>query len=136
MRSRIVIAAAAAVLVSGSSPIEAQQRIEREFLFGPFRERVQREQFDEREERDGAGMMLCSAFIANDWRDTIPVPDTWRPRDCFDFAREIGASEYSLGCVFERGRMRVSFGEPGSVHVRDDGSLPEPNCGWSFRRQR
>jgi hypothetical protein len=136
MRSRIVCAAAAAMLFTAILPTEAQQRIEREYLFGPFPERIQREQFEQDDERGDAGMMVCSAFTANDWRDTLPVPDTWRPRDCFDFARMIGASEYSLGCVFERGRMRVSFGEPGSVHVRNDGSLPEPNCGWSFRRQR
>lgn len=135
MRAPMIVTTAAALLFSLSLPTEAQQRFEGEFLFGPFQERVQRDRSD-RGDRPNKGMMVCSAFVSNDWRDTIPVPDTWRPRDCLDFARGIGASGYSLGCLFESGRVRVTLGAPGSVNARVDGSLPEPNCGWSLRRQR
>lgn len=136
MRARTVVALTAALLISDGGPTEAQQRFEREFRLGPFLERNQQDRSDGQEDHRDEGMMVCSAYVADIWRDTIPVPDSWRPRDCFEFARIIGAAQYNLGCIFESGRVRFSLGQPGSVQARESGSLPEQNCGWRSRRQR
>jgi hypothetical protein len=89
--------------------------------------------FDERYYReneppeDVAGTTkLCSVFVPHGWRDTIPVPGTWRWSDCRDFADMVGASEVHLMCMFTDGSPKISAGSPTE--------LPEPNCGWGRRR--
>jgi hypothetical protein len=93
---------------------------------------LRRWQFDERYYRDEppefveGTTKLCSVYVPNDWRDTIPVPASWRWSDCRDYAIAIGATHVHLICLFERGSPKMSMGGPGDA--------PNPNCGWGRRR--
>jgi hypothetical protein len=96
--------------------------------------RRQQWNFDERYYREGEapeeekqGIKLCSVYAPNNWRDTIPVPATWRWSDCRDYAVTMGATHVHLVCIFADGHPMISVGGPGE--------LPEPNCGWGRRRR-
>ena len=88
--------------------------------------------FDERYYRDEPpevvpdSTKLCSVYVPQNWRDTIPVPASWRWSDCRDYAARVGATHVHLICLFERGNRKISIGGPGD--------LPEPDCGWGRRR--
>lgn len=70
---------------------------------------------------------LCSAIRPDDWRTDLPVPNSWTPEDCANFAYVVGAGTHTLGCIF-----RVPTGNPGSRFRLGAGgnAVPNPNCGW------
>jgi hypothetical protein len=115
---RLISASAAVVLVTTAV---AQPRDPRGW---DFDERYYRE--DEPPEIVPDTVKLCSVYVPGNWRDTIPVPASWRWSDCRDYAVTVGATHLHLICLFERGNRKISMGGP-----RD---LPEPNCGWGRRR--
>jgi hypothetical protein len=64
---------------------------------------------------------LCSAVVPGTFRDSIPVPSTWRAIDCRNFASSVGANIYQLGCIYAQG----------AYWGRLNGTPPEANaCGW------
>lgn len=63
---------------------------------------------------------VCSGYVVSNFRDTISVPSGWSAGSCQSWAKDIGATEYQLGCVFNKS---YSWGIPG-------GGTPSPNCGW------
>jgi hypothetical protein len=69
------------------------------------------------------GTKICSVTVVNNWRDTILVPDSWEFEDCIDFARSVGAISAQVGCIFQTGYPKFSFGSP-------DGRPPNRNCRW------
>jgi hypothetical protein len=115
---RLICVGAAVATVTAA---EAQPR---ERQLPQFDERYYRE--DDQPEAVEGTTKLCSVYVPGDWRDTIPVPGTWRWRDCSDYAAAVGATHIHLMCVHTRGNPKISIGGPGD--------LPEPNCGWGRRR--
>lgn len=111
----------AGAAVAMVSTADAQPRDPRRW---DFDERYYREN-EPPQEVEGTSK-LCSVYVPDNWRDTIPVPGTWRWSDCRDYAAAVGATHIHLMCVFAQGQPKVSIGGPGD--------LPEPNCGWGRRR--
>ena len=120
-RYSLVIASVASILTA--SVASAQER-------GPggprFDERYYQE--DQPEDPDAVGQKLCSVFVPDGWRDSIPVPQSWRWSDCRDYAASVGATQIHLMCVFSQGAPKFSMGGPGRP--------PQPDCGWGRPRQR
>jgi hypothetical protein len=117
----IALLCATALLVL-STAVAAQPRDPRRWNFD---ERYYRED-DPPESVEGATKM-CSVYVPDNWRDTFPVPRTWRWSDCRDFAQAVGATHIHLVCIFAEGDPKTSIGGPGD--------LPEPDCGWGRRRR-
>jgi len=111
----------AAVAVSLVTAAVAQPRDPRQWGFD---ERYYREDDDPWQEEGST--KLCSVYVPNNWRDTIPVPASWKWNDCRDYAASVGASHIHLICIFDRGSPKISMGGPGGP--------PERNCGWGRRR--
>ena len=86
------------------------------------------EEFDREWRAPGFARKLCSAVVGGNWRDTLPVPNTWTWRDCESYAEAVGATQFQLGCVFSRGAPKFSFGDA-------EGFPPERNCGWDEERR-
>ena len=76
----------------------------------------------------GAGTMckLCSGVVANNWRDSLIVPNTWAGSTCRLYAQSVGATSWQLGCI---GQNEIHWAA--SQAISDTGpALPNPNCGW------
>ena len=41
---------------------------------------------------------ICSAVVAGNWRNDLPVPQSWRRADCRAWAQQIGAQAGQLAC--------------------------------------
>ena len=79
------------------------------------------------------GSKMCSVVLSGEWRDTIPVPQSWTSRDCHNFAQALTAQNYQLACVFDGG-PGFSFGPAARIQAdpnRSIAGLPSPNCGWT-----
>ena len=111
----------AGAAVAVMSTADAQPRDPRPWNFD---ERYYRED-DPPQEVEGS-TKHCSVYVPNQWRDTFPVPGSWRWSDCRDFAAAMGASHIHLVCTHARGNPKFSVGGPGDP--------PEPDCGWARRR--
>lgn len=66
------------------------------------------------------GQKLCSAIVPAVFRDSVIIPQSWKPEQCRNFSEQVGGYQYQLGCVFSDG---VKWGSA-------NGGLPSPNCGW------
>jgi hypothetical protein len=66
------------------------------------------------------GQKLCSVVIPVAFRDSLIVPQRWKPETCRQFQQQIGAYQFQPGCVFNE---TVIFGDV-------NGALPKRNCGW------
>jgi len=76
----------------------------------------------------GAGTMckLCSGVVANNWRDSLIVPNTWAGSTCRLYAQSVGATSWQLGCI---GQNEIHWAA--SQAISDTGpAIPNPNCGW------
>ena len=71
-------------------------------------------------EGTGKANKICSAFVADNWRNDLPVPPHWTSGDCWNWAVSIGANEFRMGCLTHDSLV---YG-PGM------GDFPSPNCGW------
>lgn len=72
------------------------------------------------------GQKSCRAFISGDWAESLFVPSSWTNANCQNYMKLAGASQYTLGCIFDNGTY--SNGSAGSA-VSLAGA-PAPNCGW------
>jgi hypothetical protein len=76
---------------------------------------------------DATGCKLCSGFIEGNFRDTIPVAQTWTPETCHAFADVIGTDFWQLGCM---NRDSFVFGAPQTI-TDSTPNLPLDNtCNW------
>jgi len=77
----------------------------------------------------GAGTMckLCSGIVANNWRDSLVVPNTWTSAACLAYAKSVGATSWQLGCIGQNEIHWATQSQP----ISDTGpAIPNPNCGW------
>lgn len=70
---------------------------------------------------------VCSAIAANNWRDSIVVPNSWSVNLCRTWGSSIGATTYQVGCEFD-GPANFSWGPVASIGVI--AGAPAANCGW------
>jgi len=68
----------------------------------------------------------CSAVVPGVFRDTMPVPSTWSSQSCLTWAKQVGGTQWQLGCVTNAKliwALPQAVSDPGPV-------IPSPNCGW------
>ena len=71
---------------------------------------------------------ICSAYAGGSWRALTPVPFTWTVDDCVALNTPIGGDTTQLGCFFQTGASKFSWGQAAATPNKP--TAPNPNCGW------
>ena len=84
------------------------------------------------------GQKLCSVATVspgNTWRDSFVAPRNWKPKQCFDYARQAQADFVTLMCMYED-EISVGYygGKPDNPGMPlasfPNIDFPEIDCGW------
>lgn len=77
---------------------------------------------------------FCSGYVPGAWRTVTVVPPAWQPSDCQAFSRQIGATFYQLGCIFDTpptGSTEKFVSGPAHAILRPAADAPLlRNCAW------
>jgi hypothetical protein len=96
------------------------------------------------------GQKVCTAIALERFTNHVVVPPQWTARDCSDWVIKASGTgdaqtvRYRLGCIFDGGTEKFSYGtmhfkicsRPGALCAPDSpktsqNSIPIRNCGWS-----